>query len=559
MAYHTRTDIPFHYALADAFTICDAYYCSVKGPTDPNRYHLWTGWLGNDGDGQPPHGPVINNAEVGYNWSTYPERLQQAGITWKVYQDAGHGLDAAGFWGWTFDKPFIGNYGDNSLLYFLQYQNATPGNPLADFAKTGTNIEVTGTLFDVLRQDVMSNKLPQVTWIAAPEAYSEHPNWPANYGAWYISQILDALTANPEVWSKTVLFINYDEDGGFFDHSVPPSPPQSPAQGKSTVDTINEIFPGDGAHPPGPYGLGVRVPMLVVSPWSKGGYVNSQVFDHTSLIRFIEARFAAQFPGLIESNITPWRRAVAGDLTSTLNFKRPNAELVALPNTADFVPKDFDFHPNDNIVPPVNQVLPTQEPGIRRARALPYQLQVRGKVRDGMFEIRFHNTGRATAAFQVRSGNPADAPRVYTVEPRKQLADQWAVDANGLFDLAVYGPNGFFRSFKGGVSKSHNHILNVRIDFDDLDEGLNLEIGSESERVGRIRIKDHYAGERVDAVLPALKSLSRRRSASRHFGWYDLTITIDEDPTFEYRLAGHIENGKDGFTDPAIAAASNRR
>ena len=218
MAYLTRDDIPFHYALADAFTICDAYHCSVMGPTDPNRYYMWTGWVGNDGQGG---GPVISNAEVGYDWSTFPELLQNAGVSWKIYQDVGTGLDANGYWGWT-ENPYIGNYGDNSLLYFHQYQNAAPGTPLYEKAKTGTNILQGGTLFDRLRTDVASNSLPQVSWIAAPEAYSEHPNWPANYGAWYISQVLDALTSNPEVWSKTALFINYDENDGFFDHIVPP-------------------------------------------------------------------------------------------------------------------------------------------------------------------------------------------------------------------------------------------------------------------------------------------------------------------------------------------------
>ena len=232
MAYLTRRDIPFHYALADAFTICDAYHCSLLGPTDPNRYHMWTGWVGNDG---PGGGPVLNNAEAGYDWTTYPERLEQAGISWKIYQDIGEGLDAAGFWGWT-DDPYIGNYGDNSLLYFHQYQNALPGQPLYEKARTGTNIAVSGTLFDVLREDVRQNKLPQVSWIVAPEAFSEHPNWPANYGAWYVSQVLDALTSNPEVWSKTALFITYDENDGFFDHLVPPTPPRSAAEGRSTVD-----------------------------------------------------------------------------------------------------------------------------------------------------------------------------------------------------------------------------------------------------------------------------------------------------------------------------------
>jgi phospholipase C len=145
MAYLTRNDIPYHYALADAFTVCDAYHCSLLGPTDPNRYHMWTGWVGNDGNGG---GPVISNAEVGYDWHTYPERLQKAGITWKIYQDVGAGLDAAHYWGWG-DNAYIGNYGDNSLLYFHQYQNAPDSDPLALYARTGTNISQSGTLFDI--------------------------------------------------------------------------------------------------------------------------------------------------------------------------------------------------------------------------------------------------------------------------------------------------------------------------------------------------------------------------------------------------------------------------
>jgi phospholipase C len=179
MAYLTRDDIPFHYQLADSFTICDAYHCSLMGATDPNRYYMWTGWVGNDGSGG---GPVVDNSELGYGWSTYPEVLETAGISWKIYQDIGTGLDAKGFWGWT-DNPYIGNYGDNSLLYFNQYRNAQPGNPLYEKARTGTNVSAGDTYFDILRKDVQNNQLPQVSWIVAPEAYSEHPNWPANYGA----------------------------------------------------------------------------------------------------------------------------------------------------------------------------------------------------------------------------------------------------------------------------------------------------------------------------------------------------------------------------------------
>src|SRR5579885_2624300 len=316
MAHYVREDIPFHFALADAFTICDAYHCSLMGPTDPNRYYMWTGWVGNDGKGG---GPVIDNAEAGYDWSTYPERLSAASISWKIYQDVGTGLDAAGYWGWTSDA-YIGNYGDNSLLYFHQYQSATAGNALYDNARTGTNISQSGTLFDMLQADVANGTLPQVSWIVAPEAYTEHPNWPANYGAWYVAQVLEILTSNPTLWSKTALFITYDETDGFFDHIVPPCPPTSRNNGLSTCDVSGELFAGNATYPAGPYGLGVRVPMLIVSPWTKGGYVCSQTFDHTSILQFIERRF-----GVMEPNISPWRRAICGDLTAAFDFTNPDA------------------------------------------------------------------------------------------------------------------------------------------------------------------------------------------------------------------------------------------
>lgn len=317
MAYLTRKDIPFHYALADAFTICDSYHCSIIGATDPNRYYMFSGHVGNDGSGG---GPVLGNEEAGYSWTTYPERLEKAGISWKVYQDIGDGLDADGKWGWIEDA-YRGTYGDNSLLFFNQYRDAKPGDPLYDKARTGTNAKQGDGFFDQLKADVKAGKLPQISWIAAPEAFSEHPNWPANYGAWYVSQVLDALTSNPEVWSKTALFITYDENDGYFDHVLPPFPPASADQGLSTVDTKLDSFGGNATYSAGPYGFGQRVPMLVVSPWSTGGYVCSETFDHTSIIRFMERRF-----GVHEPNISPWRRAISGDLTSAFDFGLENTK-----------------------------------------------------------------------------------------------------------------------------------------------------------------------------------------------------------------------------------------
>jgi phospholipase C len=555
MSYHTRKDIPYHYALADAFTVCDAYHCSLMGPTDPNRYHMWTGWVGNDGQGG---GPVVTNAELGYDWSTYPERLQRAGIAWKIYQDIGVGLNADGFWGWTSD-PYIGNYGDNSLLYFHQYQNAAPGDPLADLAKTGTNILAQGRnpfrLIDIFRADVRAGRLPQVSWIVAPEAYSEHPNHPAAYGAWYVSQFIDILASNPDVWSKTVLFLTFDEEGGFFDHMVPPTPPQSAEQGASTVDTVNEIFPGQGGLVSAPYGLGMRVPMIVISPWSKGGWVNSQLFDHTSLIRFIEARFADDHPDLVETNITPWRRAVVGDLTSTFDFATPNAWRTRLPSTGAFIPPDLVRHDDYPIVAPEDQELPKPERGVRPARALPYTLHAHGGLLPGgAFRIDFRNPGRAAAVFHVRSGSGAHAPRTYTVERRKRLAGVWNVASIGLsrYDLSVYGPNGFFRRFKGRVDGQGHADLAVRADYDESDVAIVLTIANQAAQAMRVRIADNYTGHTLEHKLEPRDELSRRWSLLRSFGWYDLRIAVDEDKTFNYQLAGHLETGRDSVSDPAM-------
>ncbi len=564
MAYLTRDDIPFHYALADAFTVCDAYYCSFMGATDPNRYHMWTGWTGNDGKNG---GPVLDNAEAGYDWSTYPERLQRAGVSWKIYQDAGAGLDAAHYWGWGSD-PYIGNYGDNSLLYFHQYQNAPAGSPLNLGALSATNISQRGTLFDMFAADVLADKLPQVSWVVAPEAYTEHPNWPPNYGAWYTSQILDALTANPEVWSKTAFFLMYDENDGFFDHMVPPTPPASRSGGLSTVDTTNEIFQGNGQYAAGPYGLGVRVPMIVISPWSKGGFVSSEVFDHTSLIRFIEQRFGAHNPELIESNITPWRRAVAGDLTSAFNFRTPNETIVLLPSTASYAPPDRAIHPD--FVPPVPsaQLLPAQEPGVRPARPVPYELHVvaHWEREAGSVSIELANSGKAAAVFQVRDGQGQGGrgrgPWTYTVGPRTRLSDTWPVTAAGetSYDLWVYGPNGFMRSYKGsavgkdGKDGKDRANLTTRTLYDVKGLGISLELHNRGAATTHVHVFDAYMNLTLVRPVTAGATLVWHWPLRDSFGWYDFTLTVDSDSSFEQRIAGHVETGRDSVSDPAFGA-----
>jgi len=557
MAYLTREDIPFHYALADAFTICDAYHCSLLGPTDPNRMHMWTGWVGNNGTGG---GPALDNDGTAYSWSTFPEVLQSAGITWKIYQDVGLGLNAANYFGWAVADPLTGNYADNSLVFFTQYQNAPAGSPLYNGALTGTDVTVNGgTLFQELINDIANSALPQVSWVVAPEAFSEHPNWPANYGAWYVSQVLDALTANPAVWSKTILFVVYDENDGFFDHMVPPTPPMTAEQGLSTVNTSLELFEGNATYPAGPIGLGVRVPLLVLSPWSTGGYVNSQVFDHTSLIRFIAARFGTQAAPLTETNITPWRQTVSGDLTSAFNFASPNATVATLPSTAGYVPPTSARQPNYTPSPPAVQALPAQEPGQRRAKALPYQFNANAtRFGVGEVQIAFSNTGTVGAAFQVRDGSGATAPRCYTVGANLSLADHWIVAVTGetVYDLTVFGPNGFLRQFKGGLMPGSTADLLVSSHYDTNLAGLTVQLINDGTIPYTVTAQNLYAKQTATLTIPPGSLMRHDFALTGTAGWYDVLLTVDADPDFAWRLSGHLENGSDSMTDPGIGIST---
>ncbi|MCX2179695.1 phospholipase C, phosphocholine-specific [Streptomyces sp. SKN60] len=542
MAHLTREDIPFHYALADAFTICDAYHCSFIGATDPNRYYMWTGYVGNDGTGG---GPVLNNAEAGYGWTTYPERLEAAGVSWKIYQDIGDGLNAAGSWGWINDA-YRGNYGDNSLLYFNTYRNAQPGNPLYDKARTGTNAKAGDGFFDVLRADVQAGRLPQISWIAAPEAFSEHANWPANYGAWYIAQVLDALTSNPDVWARTALFITYDENDGFFDHVVPPYVPASASQGLSTVSTTLDYFPGKTGYTAGPYGLGPRVPMIVVSPWSTGGFTCSETFDHTSIIRFMETRF-----GVREPQISPWRRAVCGDLTSAFDFTRTQTTPAALPATDGYYPPDRNRHPDFLATAPAVGAMPRQEPGAKPTRPLAYAPYVDG-VADtsaGTFRLTFGGGPAAGAQFYVTSANRTDAPWTYTTEAGKSLSDTWNTKySKGTTDLTVHGPNGFLRRFR---SPGKTAVPEVTARHNATTGALDLTFTNAGPST-TVTVTNAYAGTPVTLSVPQSATVTHSVPLTSSARWYDVTITSASTADYVRRLAGHVETGAAGVTDPGI-------
>ncbi len=312
MGYYRRKDLPFYYALADAFTICDNYHCSVLGPTHPNRLMALSGTIDPTGHAG---GPVLitnedSDAIYSVSWDTMPEVLEDVGVSWKVYNPQGT-LYAPAF----FEQHGL-LAGDAILPYFAQYKSPSstlyqkaflPQYP-ADFVS-----------------DVAKGQLPAVSWILPPVGYDEHPSSPPALGEWFTSQLLTTLMSNPAVWSKTVVFHMYDENDGFFDHVPPPTAPAG-----TPGETLSKNLPADAKGIPGPIGMGFRVPMLVISPFSRGGHVAPQVFDHTSQLRFLEERFGVRAP-----NLSAWRRRHAGDLTSALHMGRSEVSAPVLPSTSD--------------------------------------------------------------------------------------------------------------------------------------------------------------------------------------------------------------------------------
>lgn len=323
MGYFTRDDIPFHYALADAFTICDAYHCSVMGPTRPNRLYWMSGMIDPE---SKFGGAVIKNGDIklgSKSWTTYPERLEAAGISWKFYQHA--------------DTEFA----FNMLRGFRQFQDAPAGSALA---RKGMTIVEDGTF----EYDALHDKLPTVSWIGPTEAASEHPEHMPAAGAAFIASKLDAIAANPDVWAKTIFVINYDENDGLFDHVPPPVP--------MTGEPMEFI---EGL----PIGGGFRVPCIIVSPWTVGGWVCSQPFDHTSILQFLE-----RFTGVREPNISDWRRRTFGDLTSALRFGESPARAPRMPETRTHLERAL--YAAANLPAPAlartSQTLPVQEKGQRK-------------------------------------------------------------------------------------------------------------------------------------------------------------------------------------------------
>lgn len=600
MGYFKEAEIPFQFALANAFTICDDYHCAMHTGTHANRMMHATGT-----NGAPFNATFVNNFSgdftvttsdsAYFHWTTYAERLEKTGVTWKVYQNIRN------------------TYGTNPLLGFKQFRKANEALPqdrqvnsslsqaeqpvydpadatqqplIKGYANTmptqDDDPNINANFIQAFRDDVLNGRLPEVSWISPTDVYSEHPG-PSSptQGAWFVQQFLDALTDVPEVWSKTVFIVNYDENDGYFDH-LPPATPPSPLgdgsyAGKTTLsdeamaveyytqDIVKRADTGASAASQSPqdgqpYGPGPRVPMYVISPWSRGGWVNSQTFDHTSVLRFLEARF-----GVKEENISPYRYAVCGDLTSAFNFADPNheplpvlagrrtkAEADQLRNEQQTMPK---------IVPPVNGELPVQETGTRPSRALPYQLHTSALVDaiGGKVQLLFANSGEAAAVFHVYDKLHLDRlPRRYMVEAGTTLDDAWDVVADdGHYDLWVLGPNGFHRHFVGDVSMQRGEAAaspEVRVCYDVANGNVYLEMRNDGKASCNFTVKAlvYRDDGPWTATVDAGGKTEQHWDLADSGCWYDFVVTCDADPAYQRRFAGRVETGRHGVSDPAM-------
>lgn len=559
MGYYKREDIPFQFALAESFTICDAYHCSITTGTDPNRIIFWSGsnfdpreqaqgrncrddksepnnlrcWV----KGALPE-PGYTYASNALEWETIPEVLERHGIDWRIYQDPNDNWTGAMHGG----------------LAFKGFRECKPGEALYEKGMRHWSLER-------LEQDVREGVLPAVSWVLPPKQWSEHPGASTPIeGAEFTARVLDALTANPDVWASTVFFQTFDENDGQFDHLPPPAPPSyqpnGTLAGKASFDLAGEYFDDHedkytsrddiATGPIRPWGLGPRVPMYVVSPWSKGGWVNSETFDHTSVGRFIEKRFGITFDA-----ISPWHRKMCGDLTSAFDFSMEgDRRFPPLPDAGGSITALAEHLKRPRILPPRAPQGLFQEQGLRRSRPLPYALHVDARAQPDGLRLCFINEGAVGATFHVYDRRHLDRlPQRYAVEAGKRLEDDWQADDDGV-DLLVLGPNGYMRSFAvaGGVT-----LPVVEARYDRRGKALDLAL----RHGGGVPVDIIIGNDLYDGNQPRRLSLTdgagakARWETSKSHGWYDFKV---EASGLTLGFAGRVEDGKPSVSDPLLFA-----
>ena len=573
MAYYTREEIPFQYAMAEYFTISDAYHCSIATGTDPNRIVFWSGSVCDplkraaginctDADSEPVNlrcwikgempEPGYTYQGSAFRWPTIPDVLQKAGISWRIYQDPNDN--------WTGAM--------HGCLAFDSFRNAKPGDPIYENGMRHWSLED-------LANDVKNKTLPQVSWILPSQSNSEHPGAPSSpYRASdFTHQVLSAITSNPEVWSKTVFFLTFDENDGLFDHLPAPAVPSynldGTLAGKSTIDVAGMYFHDDKDNLEDmetarvyidkrdnisgnlrPWGMGPRVPLYILSPWSKGGWVDSAVADHTSVGQFLEKRF-----GIVIPAISPWHRAVSSDLTSAFDFVTPNdPKLPIMPDTSGFERIDAASKELPKATAPQQPSQLYQERGTRLSRALPYRLHCTLKrLKDqNQVQLLFANKGGKGAVYHVYDMHRLDRiPRRYTVEAGKSLTDEWTVgETKGAYDLEVYGPNGYFHKFVGNMGNAEPEI---ELEYNHRNSGLSIFLRNGSAARLTIEVEANaYGYEKLGPVVLAPgKTQKERVNLEMSNCWYDFTVKAASG--FSHRFAGRVETGRNGISDPAMA------
>ncbi|MCJ8155756.1 phospholipase C, phosphocholine-specific [Chryseobacterium sp. SSA4.19] len=409
-----------------------------------------------------------------------------------------------------------------------------------------------GDVLYQFRKDVEDKTLPLVSWLIAPEHFSDHPGSPW-YGAWYISEVLNILTKDPEIWKKTIFIINYDENDGYFDHVLPFAPPLNPNQpvdmnGKDGVEYVNrnQEFMLKEQLKQGTVGLGYRVPMIIASPWTKGGFVNSEVSDHTSVLQFLEKFIHKKFnKDVTVNNISDWRRSICGDLTSAFN-----SPSMRIPRMNYLDQKDYTKAINAAKNKPVpnlkwykeneldNHLLELQERGIKPSHALPYDYHV--NLEDD--KIKMTNLKQKAVPLLIYDRTNFDADDFYfsyALYSKQELSHTVKSDN---FDYEVFGPNGFYRKFKGDTTPD----LEILIDHSPTKNEVWLIIRKTNTADISVTLENLYENRKHNISLRQNQE-KIMISLNKTKGWYDLKLTSGN---FTWHFAGRVETGKPSISDP---------
>jgi phospholipase C len=274
------------------------------------------------------------------------------------------------------------------------------------------------------------------------------------------------------------------------------------------------------------------------------------VFDHTSVIQFLEKWTSTFGAPAISPNISAWRRSVCGDLTGAFDFAAPVFGLPPLPATTVIGdPVGGAYHP-----PATTNVMPQQEPGTKPARPLPCQPNANfDGVTGSVAKLSLTNSGphvRKASHFAVYDNAapdrtlatyPATFPGQYTVPPSHRAVAVTVEIGTGPYDLTVVGPNRFLRRFTGNSTTAVEVTATYR------SPGLVLELANGGAAAVTFTVTpNNYAGHRQTHRVPAHGHASH--AVDLFQGWYDVTVTVGGDQSWSRRYVGHVENGRNSVT-----------